>query len=367
MFNIHPLDIWLLPPFLEEVRPWKSPEYLVAIGLFALSAGFALRQAPHVRRFTSIPAALLAFLAVLGIADVDQAATAATRGTYRAAPLPGQPFSSATHVSGLAKPPADGRDVVIIIVEALGSPTGAVEKALYQADWDRPDWRQRYDVGHGVVPYYGSTTNGELRELCGVWGEYARFDFTRADCLPSHYDKAGYESWAMHSFASEFFSRDEWYPKLAFEHLEFGPQLLKEGARKCGGVFPGACDEDIPALIGKRIKAARKPQLIYWLTLNSHLPVLADDRLGTKNCDFGPHDWASDNPHICRLFLLHHRLADAIGAMAMDPKLPPTDILIVGDHMPPFFDRGSRLRFDGTKVPWIYLKAKTGSERVSVR
>ena len=75
--------------------------------------------------------------------------------------------------------------------------------------------------------------------------------------------------------------------------------------------------------------------MIYGPTLNTHLPVLADISPETRYCRFGPSDWADENPELCRLFRLHHQLADAIDAMVMDPDLPPADILIVGDHMPP--------------------------------
>jgi hypothetical protein len=58
------------------------------------------------------------------------------------------------------------------------------------------------------------------------------------------------------------------------------------------------------------------------------------------------------------MFMLHHRLADAIDRLAMDPALPPTDVLIVGDHMPPFLGRQKRFRFDPAHVPYVYLRAK---------
>ena len=35
-----------------------------------------------------------------------------------------------------------------------------------------------------------------------------------------------------------------------------------------------------------------------------------------------------------------------------------TDILIVGDHMPPYFDRHDRSQFAPDRVPWLLLKWK---------
>ena len=366
MFNLPIWAIQYLPSFLSEVRPWRAPFYLLGGLLFLGVVVFTLRQAPCVKRFPSFVSMLAALLTVYAFSMIDSVATAATKESYHTAPGPGQPFQSATGMAGFDNPAMERRHVLIVVVEALGKPVGKMEEGLFNADWNRPRWHERYVISHGSVPYYGSTTSAELRELCGVWGQYMRFDFAKADCLPQRYRQAGYQTSAMHSFANQFFDRAHWYPKLHFERIEFGPDLVREGVPVCGGMFPGACDKDIPSLIGKRLKAATKPQLMYWLTLNSHLPVVEDSSLGTEDCVFGSGEWSANNPQICRLFLVQHQLANALDAMVMDPELPPTDILIVGDHMPPFFDRDSRARFDGSQVPWILLRSRGASDRSAV-
>lgn len=361
-FNLPIWAIQYLPSFAREVRPWLAPFYLVGGLLFIGLVVFTLRRAPRVQRFPSLLSMLIAFAAIYGVSAIDSAATASTKDSYHAAPAPGEPFHSAVDVAGLDRPGTDGRHVVIIVVEALGRPTAGAEKALFDAAWSRPEWTKRYRVSHGRIPYYGSTTSAELRELCGAWGLYMDFDFAKADCLPQRYRQAGYETTAMHSFTGRFFDRAHWYPKLHFDRLRFDRELIADGARPCEGMFPGACDKDVPAVIARRLKAAARPQMMYWLTLNSHSPVVEDATLGTVNCQLGPRAWSDANPQLCRLFSVHHQLADAIDAMAMDPKLPPTDILIVGDHMPPLFDRDSRMRFDGSHVPWILLRSKSGAD-----
>jgi hypothetical protein len=89
--------------------------------------------------------------------------------------------------------------------------------------------------------------------------------------------------------------------------------------------------------------------------------VIEDSSIGTGDCRLGGEALAAESPLLCPLFTVHHRLADAITGMAMDPALPPTDILIVGDHMPPFFAREARMRFDPHHVPWILLRSRTGT------
>lgn len=361
-FNITLYNIEMLLPFLREVRPLRSPEYLLGGAVVLGAAVLAWRHAPRVPRFAGPRGWGLGMLAVLGLANLDNIATASTAGSYHGLPPAGTPFQSATRAAGVDHPSGERRHLVVILVEALGSPASAPERALFEADWNRPEWRARYDVQRGAVPYHGSTTSGELRELCGRWADYRQLDYAAVECLPERYARAGYRTAAWHAFDGSFFERTQWWPKLGFAELGFAGELQAKGARACGGVFPGACDDDVPGLIGARLKAADQPQLVYWVTLNTHLPVLGDAALGTQDCTFGGAALADGPPMLCRLFLLHHRLADAVTRMALDPALPPTDILIVGDHMPPFFQRDARVRFDGDHVPWVLLRAKAGAE-----
>jgi hypothetical protein len=355
MFNLAPGNWSMLPGFIREVQPLRSPEYLLAAAVFVAVAIVALVKAPRVPRFKGPLAYLFGAVFILALVGTDYEATAATRGSYRAAPAPGALYTSATVQARVDRPRPDRRDLVVVVVEALGVPADPTGTALFAADWNRPGWSARYDVTHGQVPFYGSTTNGELRELCNKWGNYTDFDFDQTDCLPKRYARAGYQTIAYHGFAKLMFDRDHWFPKMGLQHLAFGEELLDQGLSICPGVFPGACDTDIAPVIAKRLKQADKPQFVYWMTLNSHLPVLKSHGLGTAVCELGSREWADAHPQVCRLFLVHHRLADAIDALAMDKDLPPTDFVIVGDHVPPFFDRTSRSLFDNAHVPWIAL------------
>ena len=61
---------------------------------------------------------------------------------------------------------------------------------------------------------------------------------------------------------------------------------------------------------------------------------------------------------LCRLYEIEQQVSDALTAEIVSGGLADADILIVGDHNPPFFQRTIRTRFDMGRVPWIYLKAK---------
>ncbi|MFC3174490.1 sulfatase-like hydrolase/transferase [Novosphingobium bradum] len=362
-FNIDLDQIANAPTYFSQAAPLRSSMFVGAACASALSMAITWTQMPRVPRFTTPMNILLGFLAVTGVMRFDAYATAATRGSYDLV-VDGAAFSSAVTATGHAGVPADRRNLVIVLVEGLGRPVSPAASALFAADWDRPQWRARYAVSSGAVPYFGATTSGEMRELCGRWKLDESVPFAPGECLPQRFRAAGYETTALHGFAGAMFDRRQWWPRAGFDHVAFGAELKQAGARACGGVFPGACDVDVPAQIAARLKAASapggRPQLVYWVTLNSHLPVIEDASIGTANCRYGGEALAAESPLLCPLFAVHHNLADALTRMAMDPALPPTDFLIVGDHMPPFFAREARMRFDSHHVPWILLQSRQG-------
>ena len=357
-FNLSLTSVLDLPRAAQDVRPLRSPEYLIAAILLTAGLLGAAFYAPRAPRFRSPIGWMYAALLGILLLTTEAYAASATRGSYKREPEAGQPFQSASELNGLFSRSGQKRHLVVILVESLGVPVGGEEKSLFAADWYRPEWRERFSMSTGNVPYYGSTTNGELRELCNRWGEIDSFNFAREDCLPHRLKRQGYETHAYHSFSQYMFDRNAWYPQVGFDNITFREQLLENNASNCGGVFPGVCDTAIAPLVGNVLKNADQPQFVYWLTLNSHLPVLPEPSLQTAQCEMGKKQWREDNPQLCRLFKIHHLLAESIDALITDPALPPTDILIVGDHVPPFFDRASRLRFDGRHVPWIMLEWK---------
>ena len=148
--------------------------------------------------------------------------------------------------------------------------------------------------------------------------------------------------------------------------MRFGPELIAAGAETCPGVFVGACDRDIPRQIGAALREAREPRFLYWLTVNSHLPVLRNDRLQTENCAAFDARLDRDYPMVCRLLQLFDQTAGALAGEITAPGFPDTDILIVGDHLPPFFDRHHRDQFAPDRVPWILLRPKARTPRPEI-
>ena len=354
--------------FLKEMDPTVAPEYFVGGSLLLVTLLLAVYFAPRTAQLVSREQKLMALAAVSLMATMDTVATAGTRGSYKASAPAGTKIDSAIIQNHIAPATVSARNLVVIIVEAWGVPNNAEDKAVFAQAWNPARWAERYDVRQGVSAYYGSTTNAELREWCGVWADHFSFDFDKAHCLPEKFRQAGFRTVAMHSFDGAFFDRTEWYPKLGFEKREFSYDLNKAGARPCGGVYPGVCDRDVPRLIGDYLRGSpEKRNLVYWLPVNGHLPVVPDQRLGTDNCNLGTAEWRRDFGLLCRNYQIHAQIADAVTAEIMKPDFPEADILIVGDHMPPFFTRAIRTRFDSAHVPWVYLRSKQALERARAR
>jgi hypothetical protein len=247
------------------------------------------------------------------------------------------------------------------VVEAMGQPRDAALRGEFDKIWMRPELTSRFEISHGETAFFGSTTSGEMRELCQRWGNYPEITAPDPRCLPAKLAKRGYRTSSYHAFYPTFFDRERWYPLIGFQHMHFGQELMNEGAGYCPNVFPGACDRDVPGIIARDLAKAQGPQFVYWLTLNSHLPIVENRALGTEHCHRLGHGLDSDFPMICRLFSIWGSTADALVKVVDRPDFPPTHILIVGDHMPPFTHQKSRLQFDPEHVPWVLLRYK-GSE-----
>lgn len=352
--------------FFLEINPANSVEYIVGAGLLVGLCVLAMWLMRRPQAYNDIRLVLLAILATMTLAKVDGLMGKGMRGHYKRAAVEGTPFVSANDMTQFAAVPAAGepkRNLILIMVESLGTPVGNAEMdRLLFARYNTPAIAERFEVSSGNTTYFNSTTAAEIRELCGRWGDYYEvLEEADTGCLPARLAEAGYETRAYHSFTGAFFDRATWYPNIGFQKQQFAEDLLARGTLECGGVFPGACDRDVPALIAQDLKAADKPQFLYWLTVNSHLPVPPGMNLEVDNCETHSAVLAADFPMICRQFALWNQMDDAIIKEITASDFPEADILIVGDHMPPYYDRHHRSQFAPDKVPYLLLKWKGGA------
>ncbi len=365
LFNLDMSSLLYSLQFFAEIKPGNSMDYIAAAFGIVVVMGLAwklLKRDTNFSRPILIAAAAGLFVMLAG---VDLWMGKDMRGHYfRAAPA-GAIFGSATGDSGFVSRADGKRHLVLIVVEAMGLPKDNPEmsKLLFAPLVDNAAVQARYDLKRGSAPYYNSTTAGEIRELCGRWGDYYDLVDRQDDsCIPATLAKKGYNTLAMHSFTGSFFKREDWYPNIGFATREFGIDMVKAGAEKCGGVFPGACDRHIPKQLAAKLKAAEKPTFLYWLTLNAHLPVPSGLNLNADNCERVSQTLKAEFPQICRQFAIYHDIQIALASEITATDFPNADILLVGDHMPPYFDRHHRTQFDAGHVPWLYLRRKDNAD-----
>jgi phosphoglycerol transferase MdoB-like AlkP superfamily enzyme len=207
-------------------------------------------------------------------------------------------------------------------------------------------------VTTGSTTYYGSTTSAEMRELCNTREPYQEIlDGKDFDCLPERMAARGYQTSAFHGFSAGFFDRYAWYPSVGFEKRTFGEDLAGTLQRRCGTTFMGMCDVDIIPLIGRQLREAAKPTFAYWLTLNTHVPIRPQEGTPRLGCEKGG---VIGQVEVC--YMTEIWLDVLRGLVNLTADIPPTEILIVGDHAPPLWSKAGRNLFTPGKVPWIRLK-----------
>lgn len=356
MFNMSVAMLVRVSGFIVEMQPGVSLEYVAGGLLLVLTlamAAWLLRQRSDFRDTAMLVGAIAA---TSSLAGCDYLLSKDALGSYNRIAPADAPFTSATTQAGLLKLANGKRNIVIVIVEAMGQPIEPGLRQQFDRIWVRPELASRFDISQGQTEFFGSTTSGEMRELCQRWANYEEIAGPQPNCLPAILAKRGYATTSYHAFTSNFFDRGRWYPLIGFQHSLFEKDLLASGASFCPNVFAGACDRDVPKFISRQLAQGGKPQFVYWLTLNSHLPIAENRELGTANCHKLGHGRDKDYPMICRLFSLWQDTADSLVKVVTGPDFPPTDILIVGDHMPPFTHQKSRLQFDPAHVPWVLLR-----------
>jgi len=366
LFGLAPSEIGLALHLGGELNFFKSPLYMTLIaGLLALiAANLAVLAGKRDVLKRGNPAVL--FVLALVFAAGDLAANTSPYYQFGTLFSKGKPMESAGEDSGFRQAILAGkpRSVLLVVVEAMGQFRDPAKQALLLRSFRDADLLKRYKVSIGNSTYYGSTTAAEMRELCNTRKSY--LDVARDDsivCLPKLMDERGYRTISLHNFTSAFFGRADWYPKLGFEKRIFGQDLAGISQRRCGGPFRGFCDSDLIPLIGKELRAAKEPTFLYWMTLSTHVPIAPHE--GTPRLGCADKGGAIGNAEVCYMTEMWIDVLDGIAKLTAG--IPPTEILIVGDHAPPLWSKAGRELFTPGKVTWIRLMPRAGSETSRAR
>jgi hypothetical protein len=353
-FGLRPRDLVFALDYAQHIHVLDSPLYVTLIAVLAVTSAATLRVLSN--RQALLRGNIVAlFAAALALAGVDYVSNADAHYNFGAMVHPDGPVESAANSSGFSSVAGvNGRNVVVVIVESLGYFTDPTVRAKVAAPLFDARVTQKYNVTSGHVGYYGSTTFGEMRELCGTREPYREFTAkSGASCLPEQLHLRGYTSIAVHAFSGDMFDRKTWYPKIGFDKELFGEELVTRTKRMCGGAFRGVCDADLAPIIAKEAAKTKKPRFIYWLTLNTHVPVAPGEALTNFDCQ--SNETVFGRPIVCRMGELWRDLFTAIAQVALDPAIGPAEIVIVGDHAPPLWSRRGRAMFAPGQVAWYRL------------
>lgn len=261
-------------------------------------------------------------------------------------------------------------NVVLILVESWGKPLSRdFDESLVQP-YLSDGVKTKYTVSMGTVGFYGPTVAGEARELCGSTMGFQIVRATSAQlksCLPAKFRDMNYHTTAIHGFTGGMFQRQDWYARAGFEERWFREGLVQEGLSLCIGAFPGVCDAEVAGWIGRRVLTrADSPQFVYWVTLNSHLPVpLPNDVKNPPSCSRTL--LANLDATLCSWYQLVFNVHRSIAELAAAPSARPTIFIVVGDHAPPFSSDDRRSQFSRSVVPYIVLMPRERTEAVQQR
>ncbi len=294
---------------------------------------------------------------------LDQGALGIDHEAKSASQPDASPVLSAMSIALPSIPPISGKDgqqpnVVLVLLESWGLGADATMRDSLVAPYAQRDLLARYQVVQGTVPFYGTTVAGEARELCN---SRMGFQIVHASaqalqgCLPGRLAALGYHDISVHGMDGHVFDRSTWYRNIGFQELWFRDQFRQQGLPDCVGAFKGTCDAGIAGWIGRRLQSeSAHPDLVYWVTLNSHLPAPIPSGLpdGTS-CALTP--MLAQNPALCSWYQLVANVHRSVAQMAMNDLARPTIFVIIGDHVPPFIDPALRTQFSGTDVPYVLL------------
>ena len=255
------------------------------------------------------------------------------------------------------------RNLVVILIEAYGLIDDRQMQNRLLSPFTTPEIAANYNVQISNVAFRGPTVSGEFRELCGLQLDLSSASSVASfseSCLPKLATKAGYKTLAIHGFSRYMFDRGTWWPEMGFQSTLFLEDLQPNPkTHLCSGPFPGVCDTDMGNIVGEKLLSSRgdSPNLIYWVTLNSHLPIQKGAAETSAVCGGTRTDIPDEG--ICLWAALVYRVNQSIANIATLPGLPQTEFVVVGDHAPPFLFPARRERFSQTDVPVVHLVPKT--------
>jgi hypothetical protein len=240
MFGLAPVELFTALRFAARVHIFESPLYALLSAILILNATVILGLLKDPARLLKGNLVLLTVAASV-FAIADYASNTSPYFSFGSVLGRNQPVITAGETSGFdAVAGKNGRSVIVIVVESLGYLADPHARDMIASPLSDAAVKNRYAVTSGSSGYYGSTTAGEMRELCDTRTPYQELTKELAQqCLPAQLKHKGYGTLAFHGFSGHMFDRTGWYPALGFDKALFGESLLSKVHRTCGSAFRG--------------------------------------------------------------------------------------------------------------------------------
>lgn len=248
-----------------------------------------------------------------------------------------------------------GHTSMLVLVESMGLPKDPALRGWLLGRLATKRLASRWTIRQSDEQFYGSTTSGELRTLCGLQGHYSRLtDGLASGCLPHRLAARGVTSIGIHGFGLRMFDRNEWWPRIGIKPWHW-PEPSQGGIpMNCNNAFPGVCDD---AVLDRAVTEAQEAgRFVYALTLDTHLPLPSSAEPVPRDLAVACNG-AAASPAACQLVLrLGHVMETLERSLAASRAIP--FVTVVGDHAPPFGEASNREAFVADRVPLLVLEPR---------
>ena len=251
--------------------------------------------------------------------------------------------------------------IVFVIVESLG--VLSLDPSREILFGPLLSLTNQYVFERGFVQFSGITIDAEKREFYGLKTTFATDLVLPSKPLTDILVDRGYELFAFHNYYSAMYNRRQSLIEIGFTNVVFLDDLLKanNNIELSGVLLRGATDRAMVSSISSVLTSEKlnRNQFVYWLTLSSHLPVDIKYSSRLKKMQ----RFENEKYKLLPVPVLHHEtiLGDTIDnvykLLSFNPAIN-CDVIVVGDHAPPFGEDKYKNLYSKNIVPYLIMRHK---------
>jgi hypothetical protein len=256
--------------------------------------------------------------------------------------IPGRTLASSTRLY------ASNSRILSVAIESWGAPRDVAKATAMDRSIERAFGGDFKIIERDDHRFFGSTLEGEIRELCGLQLRgFPRLEMELnelTECLPARLSRNGWSTSAWHGNYGTFYRRDLVYPAMGFEAVEDFTTMRDSVPTPCSHLFVAICDRDVLQL-ALTWMASREPAFAHVMTLDTHFPL-----------NSRPGECQSNASGTCVYDERIGEVLQMIGDLVRHADVKPDYVVLYGDHAPPFLDETLRAEFTPNVVPFFVLK-----------